>query len=206
MLDYYGYRETQSVLDEWNYIPPGMDWGVVFNPKNPLEQKRISQQIAGTTAAAFDAAVLLYLQDCPVDIATYYLADAMPYFSMFDVYGVPLPPFYAFRAFKWLLETPWRVKAEGNDPDSGLAIGAGRDEVGSQANILISNENAAIEQAQLSISNIPWLMDTRVEVYLQDATHPLESIRVEQFKGSETQLRLPCRPGSVYLLKLTSLT
>jgi hypothetical protein len=171
-----------------------------------LEQKRISQQIAGPTAAAFDAAVLLYLQDCPVDIATYYLADAMPYFSMFDVYGVPLPPFYAFRAFKWLLETPWRVKAEGNDPGSGLAIGAGQNEAGTQANILISNEDAAIEQAMLSISHIPWPMDTRVEVYLQDVTHSLESVRVEELKGSEAQLHLPCRPGSVYLLKLTPVT
>ena len=202
LLDKYGYTDTQSLLDEWNYIPPGMDWGVVFNPKNPQEQRRISQQISGPVAAAFDASMLLYMQDCPVDIATYYLADAMPYFSMFDVYGLPLAAFYAFRAFKWLLNTPQRVNAEGNDPGVGVAIGAGLDDAAMQATVLISNEDAPAEDALLSVQNLPWQGTTSVEIYLLDAAHSLERVKQERIGSRAFETRLPFQPGSLYLVKL----
>ena len=56
----YGYGDLLSVLDEWNYW-----WN-----KEPQRFSRSSK------AAAFQAAVLIYLQDALVDVAALYRGDA----------------------------------------------------------------------------------------------------------------------------------
>ena len=84
----YGYGDLLSVLDEWNYW-----WN-----KEPQRFFRSSK------AAAFQVAVLIYLQDAPVDVAALYRGDAWNWGGIFHEDGRPGKPYYAWMAFKRLIE------------------------------------------------------------------------------------------------------
>ncbi|RLF00552.1 MAG: hypothetical protein DRJ57_00690 [Thermoprotei archaeon] len=116
----YGYEELPSVLDEWNYW-----WN-----KEPWDFFR------GPTVAAFQTSTLIWLQDAPVDIAVLYRGDAWNWGGMFYADGRPGKPFYAWLAFKRLIEGTVRVEAgvEGYE----LAVAAGLAPNGSLY-VLISN-------------------------------------------------------------------
>ena len=202
LLDEYGYNQALSVLDEWNYIPPGMDWSVLFGAAYPREQRRLAQTIAGPTGAAYDAATLLFMQDCPIDIATFYLADALPYFSLFDVYGVPLKAFYAFRAFRRLLDTPQRAFTAGSDVNAGLVIGAGLADGADQATLLISNLKADTDNVRVAVRNLPW-EGARCEKFVLDAEHDLEPVKTEWFNARSFEIVERVPASSVCLITLS---
>jgi len=63
LLDEYGYVETESIFDEWNYVN---DWNNV---------RPCYKVISGLKGAAFNAAVMCELQHSPCDISTYYDAQ-----------------------------------------------------------------------------------------------------------------------------------
>ena len=65
--------------------------------------------MGGPKGAAFAAWTLISLQDAPVDAANFYTAEVQM-FGMFNLNGVPRKSFYAFKAFRALLDTPRRVQ------------------------------------------------------------------------------------------------
>ena len=203
LLDESGFAQTRSNINEWNYIPPHMDWNVLFHSPDPRVPRRLAHEINGATGAAFAAAVLIYLQDCPVDIANYYLADTLPYFSMFDTYGVPLPPYYAFKAFRRLLDAPQRALSAGNDLQTGVAICGGLAGDGRSAAILLSNQRAPEDRFVTSVLNLPWDKGARCDLYLVDAKHEMEQVKTEWFGAPSFRIIERVPPASVLLYQLT---
>ena len=93
LCDKYGYTQTESILNEWNYIK---NW-----------TKDFAYSIATMSAvkgAAFVAATMSACQDSSVDKLMYY--DARPYTlfnGLFDFYTQkPLPPYYSLYAWSHL--------------------------------------------------------------------------------------------------------
>jgi hypothetical protein len=101
MLDECGFKDTESHYNEWHYLNCG--WGPL-RPKDPREYVKTRSFFDGTSGpkgAAFCAAALMMLQDCPVDVANYYTGDTSRW-GLFDEYGAPRKTYYAFRAFNEL--------------------------------------------------------------------------------------------------------
>ena len=104
MLTQYGYAGAQSVLDEWNYGPS--NWDALFHDASATRKYFDSTQ--NSVGAAFDVAVLIGMEDAPVDIATFYTGTTAMW-GLFTAAGVPQKPYYAFLAFTELLKSPKRL-------------------------------------------------------------------------------------------------
>ena len=135
MLNDYGFEKAESYLDEWRSIPD-YNWAPVSRETDPLVRQKWYERMVGPEAAAYNAAVLLGLQDAPVDGATFFHGEQGGW-GLFDESGVPYKNYYGMLAFRRLLDTPERAHVSGAVPE-GIAIGAGRDQEGKSANVLIS--------------------------------------------------------------------
>ena len=106
ILDRYGYTETESILNEWNYVK---DW----------QQFSYSvKQIISIKGAAFTAACMCASQyDRGVDMLMYYDARPSAYNGLFDFYtNEPLKGYYPFKMFNelYLLGTAVKCTSEGD--------------------------------------------------------------------------------------------
>ena len=148
LLDGCGVQRTESHLNEWNY---GFDW------RDEESRRRSFAMLQGPAGASFCAAVLTLLQDSPVDVANYYTGDTQ-WFGMFDPYGVPRKTFFAFKAFRLLLETPGRVSVRTQGACDGIYCCAGRSEDGRVLQLLLSNASPEAEPCRVQIAAAPAAM------------------------------------------------
>jgi hypothetical protein len=111
LLDQHGFHQTQSVLTEWNFIPDGK-WLPAVGEGQGEPRTRWFERINGDEGAAFTLAVLIALQDAPVDQAHYYSGDTKP-FGLFNQLGLARAPYHAMKAFGDLAQTaPQRLPVE----------------------------------------------------------------------------------------------
>jgi len=137
LLDEYGFPKAENHLNEWNLVPFGRDWKKMRS--DPRVAKQFFEHMHGPAGGVFTSTALVAFQDAPLDMTNYYSAGNLR-FSMFDSSGVPHKPFYAFRAFKLLLdESPMRVEVAGSDPDKSLAVLSGVSDDGRSINLLLNN-------------------------------------------------------------------
>lgn len=101
LCDKYGYTQTESILNEWNYIK---NWTLDFAYSVKM--------IPSVKGAAFVAATMSACQDAGVDKMMYY--DARPYTlfnGLFDFHTQkPLPPYYSLYAWSHLSRYGKQVK------------------------------------------------------------------------------------------------
>lgn len=125
-------------------------------------------------------------------------------FGMFNFNGVPQKTFYAFRAFRALLDTPRRVQTPTCEPGK-VAICAGLDSGATCAGVLLSNFAAPETPTELRFRQLPWTASTRFELYLVDALHDFQLARGGTL-GPDGRVTLSeLKPPSVVLLKLSPL-
>lgn len=200
LLDEHGFTSTESHLNEWNYLP-NEDWRPMSKEGQGLVRERWSAEMRGPKGAAFAAWALMSLQDAPVDMANYYTAEVQM-FGMFNLNGVPQKTFYAFKAFRALLDTPRRVLTPPCKAGK-VAVCAGLNSEATRASVLLSNFNSSDGPFELSLPQMPWTSPTRFELYLIDASHDGELARSGSLK-SDGRLALPqLMPASVVLLQLS---
>lgn len=93
MLDANGYQDTESILDEWNYIKGWTD-SFVYSV----------EKISSIKGAAFTAAVMCGLQNAPLDMAMYYDFRPSVYCGPFDMYTYRVrEPYFAFYSWNKLM-------------------------------------------------------------------------------------------------------
>jgi beta-xylosidase len=201
LLDEHGFTKTESHFNEWNYLP-NEDWRPMMKEGQGLLREQWSAELSGPKGAAFAAWTLISLQDAPVDAANFYTAEVQM-FGMFSMNGVPRKNFYAFKAFRTLLDTPRRVKTPPCEAGQ-IAICAGLNSESTQAAILLSNFSAMDGTPDLVIRGLPWSGQTGFELYLVDGTHDLQLARKGTF-GTEGRLaRVELKAPAVALLKFSS--
>ncbi len=120
-LDEYGYHNTESILNEWNYLT---DWSqFVYCVK----------QIISIKGAAFTAACMCGCQnDSDIDMLMYYDASPGKYNGLFDFYtNAPLKGYYPFKMFNVLYTLGHACKCDtvGNDIYAAAAKGNGESAV-----------------------------------------------------------------------------
>ena len=167
LLAQYGYNETESHLNEWNCRPAGGFPSDSVTQKNPELVRSGFEEVIGIQGAAFDAAVLIYMQDCQIDVANFYWVFGGWPSGLVDLYGVRQKTYYAFKAFRALLDTPHRVRTTESDPHTGYALLAG---VGDdpRAEVLLSNCRARESDFAVTFGNWPWTGKALCRCYLLD--------------------------------------
>ena len=199
LLDRAGFDKTESHLNEWNYLPDN-DWGPVSLAGQGERRKRFVDRVGGAEGAAFAAGVLVALQDCPLDAANYFAADTGE-FGLFDRYGSPHKSYYAFKAFRALLDTPLRLDATSDMPD--LAVAAGTNRARDAVAALVVRRGGDAPATTLRLQNLPWAGATVYEVVTVDAGHDLQPNGSGILPAGTTRLELSLKAPAVALVRLT---
>jgi len=209
LLNTYGYSKAESVLDEWNYYPAESHCEQEWRGERMTQDDArhcedfFAKQQGGPAGAAFDASVLIYLQDSTVAIADFYQGTNLFWGALYDEYGVPLQPFFTFKAFRFLLDTPDRVSVAGSD-HSGFAVIAGLSKDKSAATIIISNFGTLDHRYNLSFRGLPWNKAFVYEKSMIDSYHHLELTDSEHLSSKTGTLTTPedVEAPSVCLVRL----
>jgi len=155
IMEKHGYAELPSILDEWNYW-----WN-----EEPWDTFR------SALVAAFQASALAVMEDAPLDVATLYRGDAWNWGGIFYSDGKPGKPFYAWLAYKKLIEDAVRVKAYVEGADIAVLAAKKPDK---ELVILVSNYFDQPVEYTLNVTG-----DYRLaKVLAVDAEHNLEPVNV----------------------------
>lgn len=190
LLDKYGFTETESILNEWNYVRSfqGDDW--VYSLRQEKSMK----------GAAFIAAVQSESQREALDMLMYY--DARPG-SMNGLFGPLacdiLKGYYPFYAFNVLYKLGESYKTE--DGNEMYAVAAKN---GDEAAIIVTrftdDDEAQKDKCIINVEGLGYA--TEAEVYLLDENHDLELVRCETFTGEKFGQVLNFDGKTMYLIKL----
>ena len=195
LLDKYGFTETESILNEWNYV---QGW-------HGDDRVYTHEQIFGLKGASFTAAAMCACQYSSVDMLMYY--DARPFTlwnGMFGriAVGNLLKGYYPFPMFNELYKLGTAVEATATEEGAYLCAAKGDGE----AAILMThfnNEDSTQEKTfTLELDGFGGDCDTEIEFYLLDETHNNELVRTETYRGDHLTLALTCPNFTCYLLKL----
>jgi hypothetical protein len=198
MLTRYGYAGAESVLDEWNYGPS--NWDALFHDASATQKYFDSTQ--NSVGAAFDAAVLIVMEDAPVDIAIFYTGTTAMW-GLFTAVGVPQKPYYAFLAFTDLLKSPKRL-AVSTAGDSPILALAGISDDGKTIRILLSNPSDQAHVLRLRLANLTWsgaaeyqeqVFDERSNLEARSAPVTRAGSTFSEVMGRESALLLTIRAG-----------
>ena len=182
LLDRHGFINTESHLNEWNYLP-GNSWHGASRKAAPAEREKYFQAMSGTPGAAFILAALIELQDAPVDMCNLFHSE-LGAFGLFNEFGVAQPNYHALEAFSRVARRP-RASVRGNVPGQ-LAAAA------SDSHILISNFKHAARDILIRASGRD--VACRVQINSRD---PVE----HKFTGGELRLQLPSPGIAIVLLE-----
>jgi len=165
-LDKFGFRDTITILDEWNCIDWTSVWGGIYGENGEKSKYEIFSEASGEAGAAFAAAALIAMLELPVDIATFY--DGHPtniFCTIFDRYGVPSKQYYAFDAFNKLIQAGERVKTECG---IGGVYAAAADAGDERICVLIANTGGGAGFYQLEFEGLQDGAEYACEIYLTD--------------------------------------
>ncbi len=198
VLDDYGFTKTEMHFNEWNYLPGG-----AMDPLWSRDSERLTNFFGGIgsmQAAAFDACMLLAMQDTPVDMMNYYSGDTS-FFGMFTTYGLPKRPYYSFLAFKALVDHPARVAVDGGKPDELHAM-AGLAPDNRELALVVANYQSPHRRFDIELQGVPWSGATEVECLLLDETRNLEPVRKERLASPPTTVSQDLPAPGVALIYL----
>jgi len=106
-LDKYGYKDTESILDEWNYVK---DWKEGF-----VDTLKV---ITGVKGSAFTSACMLAAQNSSIDMLMYYDCRPCAFNGMYDFITLePYKGYYPFLMFHDLYQAGSQVEAFSDDPN-----------------------------------------------------------------------------------------
>ena len=185
LADQYGYKDTELILNEWNYV---RNW--------TREELLISYYtIVGLKGSAYVASSVLTAQHSPLDHFMYYDASySVKWNGLFDAYSQkPLKSYYPLKAFGELYSLGAEVFSESDTHGVYTVAAVSADE--SEAAILLSYyldhpsiDGSGTEDKTLTLT-LEWegfASETGVEVEysILDATHNMDVVSKETFRGS----------------------
>ena len=199
LLDSTGFTETESHLNEWNFLP-GNTWAPISGSGDAPGRQRFHDEMAGPRGAAFITAALLELQDSPVDVCNFFHGETGA-FGLFTADGVPQKSWQALRAFRGLTETPHRVRTGGAGPGT-LAFAAGLSSDGREATLLVSNFADPRPDIVLNWEGFRWTGGVTADVHIIDAARDFSSMTKETLEGDNEPLRLTLKAPAIAMVRL----
>lgn len=201
MLDEFGFTNTESHMNEWNYIPDN-NWNALMTDQGQVRERAYNKQ-SGEWGAAFTATVLMLLQDQPIDVANLYTTTA-GLFGIFSGFGEPGKVYYVLKAFNELIKTPERIMVDYDIKDD-LVFCAGRSIDKSEITVMVSNFSEKTRNILLNFSNYNILPSTKYQVYAVDKLHSHTKKKDARVHGkNEFFLNEIMKGPSVMLIKITN--
>lgn len=194
LLTQYGFPRAELHLNEWSYLP-AEGWRFNSPEKDPACVRRAFAEIGGMPGAAFTAGTLIHMQDSPIDVANYYWARYGGW-GLWDDTGARRKLFYAFRAFRSLLDHPHRVVTTPNNPQTGYALLAGVADT-PKAGLLLANYRARETHFRVSIKNWPWSGKAVCRRYVVDESYNLELAGTDVLDTPDRPLQF-CLPAPAF--------
>lgn len=196
LLDRYGFTETESILNEWNYVCgwTGDRWYNTLVAEKSLK------------GAAFIAATMCAEQYEALDILMYY--DARPC-AMNGMFNTDRPceclkGYYPFRMFNALYKLDSAVAVESADQLYAAAAKSER-----RAAVMLAHfsddDTTPAKTVKLDLSGFSAPNGVKVSYSLLDETHNADLVREEIFTGESFSPILELPLFGVYLLELEAL-
>ena len=197
LLDKYGFTNTESILNEWNYV---LEWegdNFVYSHEQRRKEK----------GAAFTLAAMCASQYAPVDMLMYY--DARPdefWNGMFDMMAVGrvLKGYYPFPMFNTLyrLGRCVEVSADAN----AYLCAAKSDNEGAIVMTHFNDDDSTLPQSfALDVNGFGGENGVEVETFILDKTRNLESLGKMTYYADRFSLQLSVPNFTSYLFKLKKL-
>ena len=190
LLDRYGFTETESILNEWNYVKGWLD-------EDWLYSLRMEKSLKGS---AFVGAVMCACQKLPLDILMYYDARPCGMNGMFNTDFVcdRLKGYYPFYAFNQLYQLGTQV--ESSDEGDVFTCAARKE---GEAAVMLSRfceeDGTPAEEVRVTVEGFG---PCKAEYYLLDENNDLTLVREETFSGTSFAAVLTMPEQSTYLIKL----
>ena len=196
LLDKYGFEETESILNEWNYVKgwEGDEW--IYSLKTEKNLK----------GSAFIASTMCMSQYEALDNLMYYDARPCGMNGLFstDFVFERLKGYYPFYMFNQLYKLDSAVEVDRESEDVWAAAAKGDEQ-----NVMISyyndDDNAPEKTVKVEFKNVENKNGVRLEYYCLDENRDCELVREEIFTSSDFASYIKMTLCSTYLLKIVSL-
>ncbi len=173
LLDKYGFKKTESILNEWNYVRgwENDDW--IYSLK----------MIKGLKGASFTAAIMCIGQNTPLDMLMYYDARPSAMNGLFctDWVCEKLKGYFPFKMFNELYKKGTALLVEDSD---NIYVSAAKDN-GSKTSIMLTyfddDEKEAFEEVEIQLCDNENLRTA--EIYLLDEANDMELVKTEVVNG-----------------------
>jgi hypothetical protein len=138
-------------------------------------------------------------------VANYYTGEVQA-FGLFDYSGAPKSSFYAFKAFRQLLDTPRRVKVRvAGAGMRELAVLAGVDAARTRAGVLVSQVHGAGGEMEISWPALPWPGPGAVLVSMAEATPGLRETQRAMVEPGPGTVRFRLAAPGVALVRVEAM-
>ena len=199
LLDKYGYTETESILNEWNYV---LGW-----KGDDLGYSHIVKRKA--KGAAFTLGTMCACQrDGALDMLMYYDARPTTWNGLFDLYQLgkcTLKGYYPFVMFNTL----YRMGESAEVDWAGENVYACAAKNGDSAAVVLTHFNdddmAVAKEIGVDLSGFGGENGTEMEVWLLDEAHDLIRVETVTFFGERLLWKHTVPNFTSYLLKLKKL-
>ena len=193
VLDEAGYQDTESILNEWNYVKG-------WNGDTWIYSLRSEKSLKG---AAFTASVMSLCQYQPLDLLMYYDARPCAMNGMFstDFPCDKLKGYYPFLMFNRLYKLGESVEVHSDDPACTVCAAISGSEAALMTTYYTDDDQAPARSFQYKLSGLKKDRVT-VEYYLLDADHDLEKVREETLDANGLTLTLDIPLFSSYLITI----
>ncbi len=193
-LDEFGFTETETILNEWNYVKGWTDEAWEYTLK--AEQ--------GIKGASFIAGVMAMGQDRPLDMLMYYDARPCAMNGLFDDNLKPRKGYYCYPMFKKLKElgTHLPTAACQNDLYSCAATN------GKEYAMMLTyfHDDDTLEDKDVCLAFAGAAQPVKISVYVLDETHDCELSKEEYFSSSNFKMYMKMSLFSVCLILVEPMT
>ncbi len=175
LLDKYGFTQTESILNEWNYVKG-------WNGENWLYSLK---SIKGLKGASFTAGVMCAAQYRPLDMLMYYDARPCGMNGMFNTDWVceNLKGYYPFRMFNELYKKGNAIKVE-NIEENNIYAAAAKGEDG-EVSIMLTyfddEEKEAFKDVEIELCDSEGTR--KAEIYLLDENNDMELVKTQEINN-----------------------
>lgn len=200
MLDELGFTETESILNEWNYV-------IAFDGDEWVTSAKTIKSLKG---AAFNAASMCLCQNAPVYMLMYYDARPSVLNGMFDTdfTNECLKGYYPFKMFNELYTLDYSVKASSDNKEVFVSASRGKNKA---AVLLSSFAPCSPSDSLLKVTflNFPTLGEAnrgaKLQFFLLDNSHDMALVREEIFFSHSFSSIIPLTPFASYLIRLEAI-
>ena len=196
LLDRYGFTETESILNEWNYVRGWLDEEWIYSLKSEK----------GLKGSAFISACMCMASYEPLDNLMFYDARPCGMNSLFctDFVFERLKGYYPFYMFNCLYGQDSFVAVERDSLDVWACAAKGEEQ-----NVMLSyfndDDSSPEKTVKVEFKNVSNKNGVALSYYCLDGERDMELVREEIFTSTDFASYIKMAVNTTYLLKIVSL-